>query len=160
MQQQPHGLQLQPRLTDEESARARANWLLAVRLAIEQQLYPNAQDLQHSDFYALRLRALRRSTIRLLSGSPITSAPAPMDSPSSPTLFAGAPMVEDDDYAPSPAEPQPSPSAVWHAFVSCPGCGPWGGSQLVCQETAGRSCYEARHRREHDSMELLLDELE
>ena len=139
-----------------QSVRAKALWFRALRLVIEEELFPRAYEFGHSPFYAFKLRVLRRHIIHDISGSPVYSAPSSMPAPLSPSLSPIVAMAEDVEDGNSP-----SPSAIWTAYTECPGCGP-GGSQLICQTSAGRSCYEAtqRHERQQDSMEDLLDELE
>ena len=142
---------LQP-LTAEQSVRAKALWLRALRLVIEEELFPRAYDFGHSPFYVFNLRVLRRCAIHGISGSPVHNAPSAMPAPLSPSLSPIVAMAEDVEDGDSP-----SPSAIWTAYTECPGCGP-GGSQLICQESAGRSCFEAKQRHERrDSMDDLID---
>ena len=130
----------------------RAKWLRAVLLIIENVLFPNSHNVG-SSFYGLRLRALRRKIIRIEHGSPITSAPAQMSTPLSPSLSPLAPMDE-DAYAAD--EEGPDPDELWEAFRTCSGC--YRGRFVICEETAGASCLARRIR--NDTMEDLLDQIE
>ncbi len=142
-------LQLQP------VSSGRAKWLRAVLLIIENVLFPNSQNVG-SSFYGLRLRALRRAIIRIEHGSPferITSEPAQMPTPLSPSL---SPLVPMDEDAFTPDEEGPDPDELWEAFRTCSGC--YRGRFVICEETAGASCLARRIR--NDTMEDLLDQIE